>query len=240
VTGEGNTGVMGVGKTWIGVYGETKGSVNGPSGVLGEGLEGGVGVKGHARAQGAAGVAGYSISGRGPGLFGQGNPGILAIGNPAGHFEGNVVVTGNVEVGGDVRLRNADCAEEFELEAGPIEPGTVVVLSDSARLLPSAAEYDTRVAGVISGAGAYRPGITLDARSRDGDAVPVALMGKVYCRADAGAAPIEVGDMLTTSALPGHAMKATDPMRSFGAIIGKALAPLASGRGLIPVLASLR
>jgi hypothetical protein len=240
VMGEGNTGVVGVGKTWIGVYGETRGTTNGPSGVLGEGGQGGVGVKGHASGPGLAGVAGYSLTGQGMGVFGQGNPGIFGLGNPAGHFEGNLVVTGTVEVGGDVRLTNADCAEEFELEAGVIEPGTVVVLSERGRLLPSEAEYDTRVAGVVSGAGEYRPGLTLDARSRDGEAVPLALMGKVYCQADAHAAPIQVGDMLTSAGLPGHAMKAADPARAFGAIIGKALAPLASGQALIPILASLR
>ena len=53
-------------------------------------------------------------------------------------------------------------------------------------------------------------------------------------------APIEVGDLLTTSATPGHAMKATDPLKAFGAVIGKALRPLDSGQGLIPVLIALQ
>jgi len=35
-------------------------------------------------------------------------------------------------------------------------------------------------------------------------------------------------------------MKATDPLRSFGAIIGKALRPLAAGRGMIPILVALQ
>ena len=230
VNGEGHVGVAGVGHTWIGVYGETRGSVNGPSGVLGEGGQGGVGVKGHASGPGLAGVAGYSLTSRGPGIFGQGNP--------AGHFNGNVVVTGNVEVQGDIRLVNADCAEEFELEADPVEPGTVVVLSDEGRLLPSEIEYDKRVAGVVSGAGECRPGLVLD--SGEGPRAAVALMGKVYCRADAGSAPIEVGDMLATSATSGHAMKATDMRLAFGAVIGKALSPLPEGRALIPVLATLQ
>jgi hypothetical protein len=232
VNGEGHVGVAGVGHTWIGVYGETRGSANGPSGVLGEGGSGGTGVKGHASGAGLAGVAGYSLTGRGPGIFGQGNP--------AGHFNGNVVVTGSVDVGVDIRLVNADCAEEFDLETGPVEPGTVVVLSDNGRLLPSEVEYDRRVAGVVSGAGGYRPGLTLDAQATESERVPVALMGKVYCRADADRSPIEVGDMLTTSATPGHAMKACDPGLAFGAVIGKALGPLTGGRGLIPMLVTLQ
>ena len=65
-------------------------------------------------------------------------------------------------------------------------------------------------------------------------------MGKVYCKVDAEPSPLEVGDLLTTSTTPGHAMKADDPTRAFGAIIGKALLPLKSGRGLIPILIALQ
>jgi len=51
---------------------------------------------------------------------------------------------------------------------------------------------------------------------------------------------IEVGDLLTTSPTPGYAMKATDPLKAFGAIIGKALCPLKEGQGLIPILIALQ
>ena len=47
-------------------------------------------------------------------------------------------------------------------------------------------------------------------------------------------------DLLTTSASPGHAMKASEPLRAFGAVIGKALRPLAEGQGLIPILIALQ
>lgn len=241
VNGEGGGGVMGIGQDWIGVYGETRGTQNGPCGVLGEGGEHGVGVKGHAKGDGVPAVAGYSA--HGPGVYGQGSL--------AGQFVGDVDISGYLSVHkhctvhgsctfhGDCELVGADCAEEFDLEHGPIEPGTVVVLSDRARLLPSSREYDTRVAGVISGAGDYRPALTLDARQSDRVRMPVALMGKVFCLADASPAPIEVGDLLTTAAVPGHAMKASDPERAPGATIGKALAPLSGGCASIPVLANL-
>jgi hypothetical protein len=49
-----------------------------------------------------------------------------------------------------------------------------------------------------------------------------------------------VGDLLTTSDRPGHAMKLTDPLRGFGAVIGKALKPMASGQGLLPILVALQ
>jgi hypothetical protein len=51
---------------------------------------------------------------------------------------------------------------------------------------------------------------------------------------------ISRGDMLTTYSTPGHAMKATDLLKSFGAIVGKALKLLKSGKGIIEVLATLQ
>jgi hypothetical protein len=65
-------------------------------------------------------------------------------------------------------------------------------------------------------------------------------MGKVYCMVDATDVPVEIGDLLTTSSVPGHAMKVTDPLKSFGTVIGKALQPLDGGRGLVPILVRLQ
>jgi hypothetical protein len=65
-------------------------------------------------------------------------------------------------------------------------------------------------------------------------------MGKVYCRVDAQYSPIEVGDLLTTSPTPGHAMKAVDAIKAFGAVIGKALKPLDRGVDMIPILVTLQ
>ena len=68
----------------------------------------------------------------------------------------------------------------------------------------------------------------------------IALVGTAFCRATADEAPIELGDLLTLSDVVGHAMKASDPVRSFGAVIGKALAPLREGRDLIPIIVALQ
>jgi hypothetical protein len=57
---------------------------------------------------------------------------------------------------------------------------------------------------------------------------------------DASYGPIEVGDLLTTSETPGHAMKAADASRAFGAVIGKALSALPEGRALVPILVALQ
>jgi hypothetical protein len=141
---------------------------------------------------------------------------------------------------GDIMLMNADCAEEFDIAVPDAQHGTVMVLTDDGGLAPSSQPYDTRVTGVVSGAGAFRPGLVLDRRTTDRPRVAVALMGKVYCWLDATREAIGIGDLLTTADVPGHAMKVTDPSRAIGALIGKALAPLAAGRQLIPILVTAR
>ena len=61
-----------------------------------------------------------------------------------------------------------------------------------------------------------------------------------YCKVDADIAPIEIGDLLTTSPTKGHAQKVLNRAEAVGAIIGKALGPLAKGKGKIPVLVMLQ
>lgn len=142
---------------------------------------------------------------------------------------------------GDIILANADCAEDFDiLDPDRIEPGTVMVIEEGGKLQQSTIPYDKKVAGIISGAGDKKPGIILDKKKYQGSRKPVALMGKVYCKVDANFAPINVGDMLTTSSTKGYAMKALDPALSFGAVLGKALRSLKKGKGLIPILIALQ
>ena len=168
-------------------------------------------------------------------LGASGNEGDLQVldnnGNITIHLDGN---------SGDIILQNADTAEEFEVGDDTAAPGMVMVLDDNGKLYCSRGAYDRRVAGIISGAGMYRPGIILGRTPNGGKKLPLALNGRVYCHVDATQAPIAVGDLLTTSPTPGHAMKADDPLQAFGAVIGKALQPLTSGQGLIQVLVALQ
>jgi hypothetical protein len=65
----------------------------------------------------------------------------------------------------------------------------------------------------------------------------VTLGAYAQCKVDADIAPIAAGDLLTTSATEGHAQKLDSAAGvPVGAVIGKALASLAKGKGLIPVL----
>ncbi len=166
----------------------------------------------------------------------DGNVGI-GTKNPSAKLE----VNGDLKVTGDVILTNADCAEDFDITcAEPVEPGTVMIIDNGGALKPSSQAYDRRVAGVISGAGDFRPGITLDKRVDRANRLPLALTGKVYCKIDAQYGPVGLGDMLTTSPTYGHAMKADDPFKAFGSVIGKALRPMETGRGIIPILIALQ
>lgn len=236
-SGVGGPGVLGVSKA-IGVHGMSTGDGRGSAGVFGEAIDG-PGVSGVS--QGSVGMDARTATG--PAAIRAVHDG----GGLAGLFRGNVDVTGNLrvegnlDVKGDIQLTNADYAEDFDLaDAAGVEPGTVMVLTDAGGLATSARAYDRRVAGVASGAGDYQPGIVLDRRDTGARRQPIALLGKVFCKVDAAFQPIAVGDLLTTSPTPGHAMATRDAAQAFGAVIGKALRPLSSGRGLIPILIALQ
>ena len=183
------------------------------------------------------------IAGSKPAMALDGPTGDVLVTGNLTMTQGNVTLSqGSLTVAqGDILLPGADCAEQFDSHAPQLlEPGTVVVINEEGGVCQSHSAYDTKVAGVVSGAGAYRPGIILDTQTSEADRVAVALVGKVYCKVDAQYSPIKVGDLLTTSPTPGCAMKAGDPVKAFGAVLGKALRPLATGCGLIPVLIALQ
>ncbi len=143
---------------------------------------------------------------------------------------------------GDIILRNADTAEDFEIaEGAEVTRGSVMVIDDDGRLSPCRRDYDRRVVGVVAGAGGYRPGIVMDRRPEAASPrAPIAMLGKAVCRADATGRPIRVGDLLTSSATPGAAMRAEDPERALGAIIGKALTPLDDDLGHVSMVIGLQ
>jgi hypothetical protein len=211
-------GVAGASNTGQGVYGHSVSQ----AGVVGE-SDNFDGVFGISHNVAHAGVSGH-------------NPGGLA-----GFFDGNVAVSGNITVSGDILLSGAaDCAEQFEVAGSVGDPGTVMVFDDSERLSACTEPYDRRVAGVVSGANRYRPGLILNSGEPAANRRPIALIGRVYCKVDASYGAIEAGDLLTTSPTRGHAMRAADPARAFGAVIGKALNRLDEGQGEIAVLVALQ
>lgn len=134
-----------------------------------------------------------------------------------------------------------DYAEGFDVVGeDAIGPGTVLVIDPDhpGKLAISHQAYDRKVAGIVAGARNLGSGVRLGAGRFDHD---VALAGRVYCNVDATHAAVQPGDLLTTSATPGHAMVVTDPARAQGAILGKAMERLEKGKkGQILVLATLQ
>jgi hypothetical protein len=229
-------GVMGLSTalTGTGVYGgNTGGTGSRGIGVRGETLDG-VGVQGQCFGDGIAAKF----------IGSTGRVAVEITGGPLSAVD--IDCTGDITAGGkvtafDVVLRGADCAEDFNIAGTEvIDPGTVMVLDCAGDLRACDSAYDKKVMGVISGAGNCQPGILLGKRLSAEHRLPLALVGKVYCKVDAEFGSIEVGDLLTTSATTGHAMKAGDPTQAFGSVIGKALRPMSLGRGLIPILVALQ
>jgi hypothetical protein len=107
-------------------------------------------------------------------------------------------------------------------------------------------ENDTLTIGIVDSEALPLPNAP-DNRTEPDDPTSIAPGGELYvvtlgayahCKVDATEAPIEVGDLLTSSANPGHAKKATNPQ--IGSIIGKALEPLKEGMGYIAVFVNIQ
>ncbi len=130
-------------------------------------------------------------------------------------------------------------ADHFEI-AGKVQPGMVVSIdaANAGQLMVSSKAHDRAVAGIVSGAGGIRTGMLMSQPGTIADGEhSVALSGRVYCLVVGAVAP---GDLLTTSATPGHAMKVTDHAVAQGAIIGKAMTSQDEGKGLVLVLVGLQ
>jgi hypothetical protein len=180
--------------------------------------------------------------------LGSANPTVtnVVLWNSATNKYMNLVASALTITGG------ADFSENFDVNVAEttgeavttkVEAGMVVSLDPASpgKLQLSTQAYDRRVAGIISGAGGVKPGMILSQEGTLADGKhPVALSGRVYCWVDASNGAIEVGDLLTTSSTPGHAMKVTDSTKAQGAIIGKAMTGLKEGKGLVLVLVTLQ
>ena len=150
-----------------------------------------------------------------------------------------LITTGELEITG-----GADLAEPFDVtDLDAVEPGTILSIDpeNAGQLKVSSAAYDRCVAGIVSGAYDVKPGLVLKHKGTKADGKHlVALTGRVYCQADATNSSIRPGDFLTSSDIPGYAMKVTDHDKAQGAIIGKAMTGLAEGKGLVLVLVTLQ
>lgn len=211
------------GEDATGVYAETEGANAKSVLALATGLSG---VAVHAAANSSAGV----------GLIASG-------GYKSAQFYGNVEIYEHGTTNKVIELgKGLDYAEGFDVVDGSdaVAPGSVLVIDpdNPGHLTCSRHAYDSKVAGIVAGANALGSGVRLGAGQFDHD---VALAGRVYCNVIAFDEAIRPGDLLTTSGVPGTAMKVSDADRARGAILGKAMEPLAKGtKGQILVLVTLQ
>jgi hypothetical protein len=141
-----------------------------------------------------------------------------------------------------LEITGADLAEKFPTTE-TLEPGTVVEIDpdNPGQLRKARGAYNKRVAGVVAGANGLSKGIVLGNLEGSENHTPIAMSGRVWVYADATHEAIEPGDLLTTSDTPGHAMKASDPTRAHGTVIGKAMTRLEKGKtGMVLVLVNLQ
>ena len=196
-------------------------------------------------------VSGDCTSARTYGFLGTPTEGVKGIAQTVGAIGGIFANTaGGVAFKADglaqvrtLQILGADLAESFPVKEAAVEPGTVLMLDDSAdgRLRIADEAYSRRVAGVVSGANGLDAAVVLKGKSFDNEGhAAVALSGRVWVRCDATSGPIHTGDLLTTSATPGLAMAVRDRDRAFGAILGKAMTTLETGTGLVLVLVNLQ
>lgn len=159
-------------------------------------------------------------------------------------YSGDVWVSNNLSTASLTIRGGADLAEPFNIttDNGGVPQGAVVVIDDQnpGHLRLSDRPYDTRVAGVVSGANGVNPGIQMHQQGLIEGGKNVALTGRVYVQADDSNGAIRPGDLLTTSGLPGRAMKVSDHARAAGAILGKAMTGLSQGQGMVLVLVTLQ
>jgi hypothetical protein len=162
-------------------------------------------------------------------------------------------ITLNADSAGDGRITTqvlqitggSDLSEQFDIKPldDELQPGMIVCIDPAqpGQLVTSTREYDKTVAGVLSGAGGVKTGMLMGHTGTAADGKhAVALTGRVYCLVDATRGAILPGDLITTSSTPGYGMKVKNHKKAQGAIVGKAMSPLANGKGLVLVLVSLQ
>jgi hypothetical protein len=173
----------------------------------------------------------------------------LFLGKSNGTREARISGTGVGFFNGGAVTGGADYAESMR-SGGPSRLQAGDVLSIDPRHGNAVYRSSGRNSPLVLGVYSTRPSVLAVGTHRIGDSlkgeVPVALMGVVPTKVSAENGPIRAGDLLSTSGTPGYAMKASRVMVGgiaiyrTGTILGKALGPLKSGKGVIQVLLMTR
>jgi len=165
----------------------------------------------------------------------QGSGDLIKAFSPAG-LRFRVANSGSVYADGTFSSPAADVAEMLPAVAG-LEPADLLAVALDGRLVRSSQPYQASVVGVYSARPGFLGGAE-DGADLSGQ-VPLAVVGVVPVKATAENGPIRPGDLLVASSTPGHAM-AAGPNPPVGAVIGKALAGLDVGAGIVKMLVTLQ
>jgi hypothetical protein len=153
--------------------------------------------------------------------------------------------TGRGFFNGGTQTGGADYAESIAAVPGAqLHPGDVLAIdaSHGYAVARSSRANSPLAVGVYSTRPAVLAVGSRQATGSLGGQVPVAMMGVVPTKVTAAGGAIRAGDLLTSSSVPGYAMRARSArvhgitIYSQGTIIGKALQALRSGRGVIQVM----
>jgi hypothetical protein len=163
--------------------------------------------------------------------------GVVGIGTSTPSTSYALDVVGSINLSGNINAKYQDVAEWVESPL-PLDAGTVVIVDPTSpnRVIASTKPYDTRIAGAVSA----MPGMILGEKADNKEMV--AQGGRVRIKVDAKYGQIKIGDLLVTSATPGHAMVSKPlnvgniRMHRPGTILGRALETWTNGKGQILVL----
>lgn len=247
----------------FGVFGQSNSPDGGGGFFQNNSLQGGDGLDGvtYSTSGFAVGVRGIAVgaTGYGVAVFGTASSpnGTAALfNNLAG---GNIIVggvgqpvvnmfrvdsTGRVFADGGFQPSGADFAESMAVagDRAKYSAGDLLVIDPTAsrHVALSRQPYSSLVAGIYS----TKPGVLGTTHKVDDSTpeseVPLAVVGIVPCKVTTENGSIQIGDLLVTSSTLGRAMKGTDRNKMLGAVVGKALEPLAKGKGVIQVLVTLQ
>ncbi len=140
--------------------------------------------------------------------------------------------TAKLQIKGDLRVQEiyatasvhiepADLAENY-ISSQFLEAGDIIMpegKENNLAVIKTTKSYESKTLGIVS----TKPGIILNSDAQTDNThpyvIPIALSGRVPVKVTTQNGPIQAGDYLTTSGIPGVSMKATDK----GIVIGKAL-----------------
>jgi hypothetical protein len=234
----------------IGVLGDSS-NARGVIGTLGGTSCGGTYAVG--ACSGVAGAVGLFARSAGNGTAVQAQVQDVTANIFVGQFNGNKARINSQGAGffnGGTQTGGADFAESLPTsdDTAALEPGDVLEIDPQrpSTVRRARGPESRLVAGVYS----TKPAVLAVASHGVDDTlegeVPVGIVGVLPTKVTDENGPIAIGDLLVTATRPGYAMRArpaiVDGVAVYptGAVLGKALAPLAQGQGTIEVLVSLR